>query len=148
VRKKSTLSLVSLVPALDQSRNDAITIATKAGRPGSRYDNSALAPDLVRHGLVDLTGAKARIDKFLHEGLDLPAPSFGQGILHGRSQTEALNALSRPIGVNLTARNAPDLFSVALEEEFVEMLSEAIVIQSSKVSMGDCDLTARTRALA
>ena len=60
--------------ALNQRRNDALSMATKAAGFGSCYNPTAFTPDLVRHGLVDLTGAEARVDEFIDEGFDLAAP--------------------------------------------------------------------------
>ena len=40
-----------------------------------------------------------------------------QRMLEGRSQRESLDALHRPVGGDLAATHAPDLFGVGLEED-------------------------------
>ncbi len=88
---------------------------------------AALFEDLIGRRLPHLAGAEAGIEKIADERLGRRRGFLAlEGADDSLAQGKSLDALRGPVGADLVAGNAPDLFGVGLEEDLEEPLAEAV----------------------
>src|ERR1017187_248563 len=97
---------------------------------------SAALADQPSHMFPKLTGTELGIKKLLDERslcllLSQVARLFAsEGLLeevqHYAFERQALDALGAPLGADLIARHAPDLFGIRLEEDQIQLLAKPV----------------------
>src|SRR5208283_1789670 len=89
-------------------------------------DRAAGLGDDGRGFFPHLARSLRRISEAIDESLDNGAIVIrhAQQTAHHRNQRQAADALRRPVGADLAARNAPHLLGVGFEEDLVEPASE------------------------
>src|SRR5690606_12985431 len=91
---------------------------------GTEAKLSATRDHCLRALLPQLPGTQGWILECADQRLHVSTAE--QGVPYGGEERELANALCRPIGPYLRARNSPDLFRVGLEERAVQPLAEAV----------------------
>src|SRR3990172_4151113 len=106
---------------------DASARMLETNHVGFQFHAASARPRPVRCLLPHHPRPEAWIMELLDERLDNFLPVRPEeGVLDRHGEREALDALRRPLGADLRARNTTDLLSVGLEEDGVQSAPEAV----------------------
>ena len=107
-----------------QTTDNAVIVDKSADRP-TRLDTAGSLADARGQPFVDQSRSAGRIGEAIDKRR-VPAAADSHGRPDRRGQRELLDSLSGEIGVEITARDAPELLAVRLEEDLEQAATESL----------------------